>query len=358
MKKLLITTSIILTVIQLYAQEKVEFVQMNPSRWEITNDSEARFEVFDNTETLLLDGKVFVKNQLFSNGTIDVDVYAKDTRSFAGIVFRRELGMMDEVYLRMHKSGQLDAVQYTPTFHDDLSWQLYREYQAKISFKREGWNKLRIEVMGNQATVFVNNTKVLNIDRLKSGVYEGEIGLFALFENRFANFKFTAQGNTSEDNQVKNLKSNNSAVITNWNLSRAFKYQKGIKFDKFFNVDYINVTTDDSGLLPLAKYIKKVSSGNFDNNEEAFAIAKTTIISEIDQVKVFSFDYSDKIMVYLNDEPIFWGDNSFRSKGPQFQGHIDINSNSIYLNLNKGENVLHCAIIERANGWGLIGKIE
>ena len=48
---------------------------------------------------------------------------------------------------------------------------------------------------------------------------------------------------------------------------------------------------------------------------------------EFDQGQFF-FDYSDKIFVYLNGKLVFSGNNAFRSKGVQYQGHVDINANS------------------------------
>tara|TARA_R110002095_G_scaffold50469_1_gene44261 strand:+ start:742 stop:1014 length:273 start_codon:yes stop_codon:yes gene_type:complete len=89
-----------------------------------------------------------------------------------------------------------------------------------------------------------------------------------------------------------------------------------------------------------------------------YAVASTIIETNSDQVQLFSFDYSDKIIVYLNGKPIFKGNNAFRSKGMQYQGHIDIDANTLFLHLKKGKNTLHCVVIDKANGWGLLGKLE
>ena len=35
-----------------------------------------------------------------------------------------------------------------------------------------------------------------------------------------------------------------------------------------------------------------------------------------------------------------------------------MNANKLYLNLKKGKKTLHCVIIDKANGWGLIGKLK
>lgn len=342
----------------LTSQEINKTIEIHPSNWEAFDGTKALFETFDNRKTLLLNGKVFVKDTEFSNGTIEVDIYAKNTRSFAGIVFRRKTGSMEEVYLRMHKSNQIDAIQYTPTFNKDLSWQLYNEYQAKVKFKEQGWNKLRIEVVEDKSTIYVNDTEVLKVDQLKTNHMKGEIGLFALFENRFSNFKYTQQNIIDDDISNDSRLITDSTIISKWNLSQPFPYtNKEIAVTDFFDQDYETVETEKSGLLPISKFIKKSSSGNFDNNEEAFAIAMKTIESDIEQRKVFSFDFSDKIIVYLNNQPVFYGNNAFRSKGNQFMGHMNIDANKVYLNLKKGQNFLHCVVIERANGWGLIGKL-
>ena len=158
---------IVYLIISLYsfqialAQNNPKTIEMIPSNWNIPND--ALFEKFDNRKTLLLkNGRATVKNQNFTNGSIEVDVYANSIRSFAGISFREQNDNLEEVYMRLHKSNQADAVQYTPMFNNESNWQLYREYQAMAAFKNEGWNNLRIDVNNLTAEVFINNIKVAN----------------------------------------------------------------------------------------------------------------------------------------------------------------------------------------------------
>ncbi|MEM9680008.1 MAG: family 16 glycoside hydrolase, partial [Bacteroidota bacterium] len=142
-------------------------IDMLDSNWIIPKD--AVFEDFDNRKTLVLKGKrATVKDLQFTNGTIEVDVYANAARSFAGITFRKQNDNMEEVYMRLHKSSQVDAVQYTPIFNDESNWQLFQEYQAQVSFKKQGWNNLRIEVNDTSAEIFVNGQKVMTIDKLRT----------------------------------------------------------------------------------------------------------------------------------------------------------------------------------------------
>ncbi len=339
------------------AQDSATKINMVSTNWDLPK--EATFERFDNRETLLLKGgRAMVKNLNFTNGTIEVEVYANSMRSFAGITFRRQFNNMEEVYMRMHKSNQADAVQYTPIFNNESNWQLFREYQAQVSFKNVGWNTLRIEVNNSTAKVFVNDEKVMYIDDLRTDHTSGEIGLFALFTNRFSNFCITHEDEAAvNENAGKNPADPN--IISQWEISkaRAFK-EEYINFDDFLEEQYETVKTEESGLLLISKHLKKSASGNFEANEEEYTIATTSIYAESSETRLFSFDYSDKIIVFLNGEPIFRGDNSFRAKGVQYMGHIDLNTNKLYLRLEKGENKLHCVVIDKANGWGLIGKFE
>lgn len=341
-----------------YGQKKTIEVPMSPSNWELSDGAKYRFETFDGKETLLLNGKAAVKEHQFSNGTLEVDVYANNARSFAGITFRKQQGTMEEVYMRLHKSNQADAVQYTPIYNDESGWQLYREYQANVTFKNSGWNSLRVVVNGAMADVFVNNEKVLSVDNLKTDLSIGQFGLFALFNNRFSNFRITNSAAVAQPKST-DKNSSNSNIIKQWNLAEAFPYIEGeFNSNGLSKMKYKTVKTEDSGLLPISKYIERPSSGNFEDNEEVYTVASTIIDSDTKQVKQFFFDYSDKIIVYINGKAIYSGNNAFRSKGVQYQGHIDINANNLYINLKEGKNTIHCVIIDRANGWGLIGGVE
>jgi len=358
MKIIFLYLIIVLNSFQLsYSQNKTKVVKMDSLNWQIDKGTSS-FETFDNRQTLLLNGKATLKNLVLSNGIIEVDVYANSKRSFAGIIFRKKQNTMEEVYMRLHKSNQPDAVQYSPTYNKELTWQLYKEYQANVNFKNKGWNTLKIEVFNNNATIFVNNEKVLVVDQLKTTHNEGAIGLFALFNNRFSNFRVTKK-NTRQKIKDKDQKDINSNIISKWSITKAFPFERQkIRFNYFSKQNYKTVLTEKSGLLPFSKYIEKPQSGNFEQNAEAYAVAYLDIESNLSKKMLFSFDYSDKIIIYLNGEAIYEGNNAFRSKGDQFQGHIDINANKLYLDLKKGTNTLHCVVIDKANGWGVIGKLE
>lgn len=348
----------ILLLTQFINGQTTQNIPLQAEYWTAAEGSQLSFETFDDRETMVLNGKAFANNIDFSNGVLEMEVYANQKRSFAGFLFRKQDQNFEEVYMRMHKSRQVDAVQYTPTYHGESNWQLYPEFQAKVGFKTEGWNLFRIEVEDLTATLFINGKEVMKIDRLRSGNLNGGIGLFALFGNRFANLKVTKMGEAIAKEPYP-IVTPKKGIISEWDLTEAQPYiENQIDFKDFEKAKTITVNTEQSGLLPISRYLAKPTSGNFERNQEAFTVASTTIAVNQAQTRFFLFDYSDKIIVYLNGEPIFYGNNAFRSKNNQFQGHLGLEANKLPLQLKKGFNTLHCVVIDKANGWGLLGKLE
>jgi hypothetical protein len=334
-------------------------IPMVPQNWEPYQNAKTNFETFEGISIVKLEGKMFVKDVNLTHGTIEVDVYAHSKRSFAGIIFRKKDHNMEDFYIRTHKSGQVDAVQYTPVYNGESNWQLYNEYQAQLVLKQSSWNKLKVIFKDKIADIYVNDVKVLTVDELKSENTSGSIGLFSLFENRFTNFRYSNDSKDMTTANIKDISSLSKGLIKEWQITEAIDPKnEPIDFKNFGKLSYKKVVTEASGLLPISKFITKPNFGNFEDNIEAYTIAKHEWSENAKTFKTFSFDYSDKILVYLNGVLIFKGNNAFRSKGAQFMGHLDIGSNKLILPLKKGKNVLHCVVIEQANGWGLIGKFE
>ncbi|SDQ66422.1 family 16 glycoside hydrolase [Flagellimonas zhangzhouensis] len=348
----------ILWITEVIHAQTIQNIPLEESYWTVEEGGQMDFDFFDGRPTMVLNGKAFVNNIEFSNGTLEMEVYANTKRSFAGFLFRKQDKNFEEIYMRMHKSHQVDAVQYTPTYHGESNWQLYPEHQAQVTFVHQGWNRLRVEVENLTATVFVNGEEVLKVDYLKSGNLNGEMGIWALFGNRFSNISITKKGNAIAKEPYPII-SPAEGIIAEWQLTEAQPYVEGqITFSDFEKGETIIAFTEPSGMLPISKYLAKPSSGNFEGNQETYTVASTTISVKSAATKLFSFDYSDKIVVYLNGEPIFYGNNAFRSKNNQFQGHLGLSANKIPLHLKEGTNTIHCVVIDKANGWGLMGKLD
>src|ERR1700733_12027710 len=95
-------------------------------RWDLQGN--AKPAEYQGRRSLYLDGgKAIVKDFEMRDGVIDADVATPASRGFIGIEFRiaDEGANAEWVYLRQHRSGQPDAMQYTPILSNGHNWQLY-----------------------------------------------------------------------------------------------------------------------------------------------------------------------------------------------------------------------------------------
>ena len=83
--------------------------------------------------------------------------------------------------------------------------------------------------------------------------------------------------------------------------------------------------------------------------------ARLKINSDKDQIKVFEFGYSDRVVAILNGKAIYKGTNRWRTRDYRYLGTVGL-FDAVYLNLKKGENTLLLAISEDFGGWGVTGK--
>src|SRR5690606_36140296 len=110
--------------------------------------------------------------------------YTSGVRGFFGVEFRADSTSGEYVYLRPHKSGLPDAIQYTPVLNTGLNWQLYSGdgFTNRMEIPRDTWLRVRLEVQGAMGRMVVgdNATPVLVMPDLKSGVPKGVVGLAVL----------------------------------------------------------------------------------------------------------------------------------------------------------------------------------
>ena len=337
------------------AQDTIPFTS---DRWVIPEGTTFRVEKHLGQESVYLDGHAYLEGDALTNGTLEVDVAPNTDRGFAGLTFRDQGGgNYEEVYLRMHKSGLPDAMQYNPFYHGEASWQLYAQHQAGAEFYTTQWNHLKLVINGARLEVYLNGVAqpTMIVANLRHEVQPGGVGIRALFGNHFANFRYTPQSEEGPASASASLPP--PGTITQWQLSPASTTEQvDIVTYPEEALPWETVSTEADGLLPISKYRKKASGGNFEANTEDVVWAKLTINADRSERRKLFFDYSDRVQVYLNEAPVFAGNNAFRFKGALFRGDIGVEGNALYLDLKKGENELLIAVAERANGWGLIGR--
>jgi hypothetical protein len=111
-------------------------------RWDL--EGQAKVTEYQGRKRLFLDGGAAVlKDFEMRDGVIDVDVATPASRGFFGFDFRIDEKGSDyeEVYLRQHKTGLPDAMQYTPVLNTGRNWQLYNGpgFTGAVDIPKDVW---------------------------------------------------------------------------------------------------------------------------------------------------------------------------------------------------------------------------
>ncbi len=310
-------------------------VPADSARWQL--DGKAVPAEYLGRKCLLLDGgAATVKDFEMRDGVVDVDVATPATRGFFGIQFRiaHDGANAEWVYLRQHKSGAPDALQYTPVLNTGLNWQLYNGpgFTGAVDIPKDVWFHVRLEVTGAQAKLFVKDMEkpVLAMDDLKSGLQKGEVALAALTgATYFSNFEVRTTPDAHWERHLPRTPPGLVAV----NRYRESPHPR------------VSFASDFSKRLEPQPGIKVV-------------YARTVIESGSDQVTKLLVGYSDDVSVFLNGRILFRGRSAQNFRDPGFLGIVNPENDAVYLPLKKGPNELILAVSELGGGWGFICRLE
>jgi hypothetical protein len=158
-------------------------------------------------------GMAIVNGQTFRDGTIEIDVAGRRgpyavllDRGFVGVVFRlsADRSKSEYIYLRPDNGRAEDQVQRNHSVqyssHPDFPWPRLRKefpekYESYVDLQPGVWTRMRIEVSGTTARLFVhgNTQPNLIVSDLKHGLSEGGVALWIGpgTEAFFSNLKIT-----------------------------------------------------------------------------------------------------------------------------------------------------------------------
>jgi hypothetical protein len=312
-------------------------------------------------------GAIVLSDLKFENGTIEFDVATTGHRSFIGVAFRiHDDDSYEDFYLRPHNSGRFDATQYTPVFNRISAWQLYPEYNASVEIPSERWLHVRLEISGPRMRAFVGggDEPILVVNDLKCGHRQGAVALKSsfpaaglpadLYPTAFANFKLTP---TESGGTYKEEAAPDPKYIGRWAISAALPSFGGpvseIAREALAGDGWDVVNSEASGLVNLARY-RAIPVGS----RQATLFARVVVRSDRDQVKKLNFGFSDRGSIFLNDQILFSGDNTYMSRSQRYLGVVTIDNDAVYLPLQQGENELVFAVSESFGGWGLTARFE
>jgi hypothetical protein len=350
-------------------------VPADSPRWNL--QGQAKAAEYQGRKCLLLEGGAAVVNDFeIRDGIIDVDVATPASRGFFGIQFRiaKDDTNAEWVYLRQHKSGLPDAMQYTPVLNTGLNWQIYNGpgFTGAVDIPRDVWFHLRLEVVGAQAKLYVKDMDkpVLVMNDLKSGVQKGQVALAVLTgATYFSNFEIRT---TPDAVWQRRLPPMPPGTLARWSLSPSYEaldrnLERSLLPAESDVIRWQDVEAEPPGFIVINRYREsphpKVSFANdFSKRLEPqpgtkVVYARTSIESDRDQVKKLYLGYSDEVSVFLNGKILFRGRSAQNFRDPGFLGIINPENDAVYLPLKKGRNELMLAVSELGGGWGFICRL-
>ena len=345
-------------------------------RWQL--EGQAKPADYQGRKALFLDGgAASVKDLEMRDGVIDVDVATPAKRGFFGIQFRLADGGANGewVYLRQHKSGAPDAMQYTPVLNTGANWQIYNGpgFTGAVDIPVDTWFHLRLEVAGAQAKLYVKDMDkpALVMNDLKSGVQKGAVALYVLTgATYFSNFEVRE---TPPAPWERHLPPMPPSTLTKWSISPAYdalarNLERAPSAAERDAMKWQDVEAEPPGFVVLYRYreaphLRVTFANDFSKRLEPqpgtkVLYARTTIQSDRDQIRRLSIGYSDEVSVFLNGRILYRGRSAQNFRDPAFLGIVNPENDAVYLPLKKGVNELVLAVSELGGGWGFVCRLE
>ena len=350
-------------------------VPADSPRWDL--QGQAKAAEYQGRKCLFLDGGAAALNDFeMRDGVVDVDVATPASRGFFGIQFRiaNDGANAEWVYLRQHKSGLPDALQYTPVLNTGLNWQIYNGpgFTGAVDIPKDVWFHLRLEVVGAQAKLYVKDMEkpALVMNDLKSGVQKGQVALAVLTgATYFSNFEIRT---TPDATWERHLPPMPPGTLTKWSLSPSYdalerNLERPLPPSEIDVIRWQDVEAEPPGFVVINRYREsphpRVSFANdFSKRMEPqpgmkVVYGRTSIDSDRDQVRKLYIGYSDDVSVFLNGKILFRGRSAQNFRDPGFLGIVNPENDAVYLPLKKGSNELMLAVSELGGGWGFICRL-
>lgn len=348
-------------------------IPMQPERWEY-DTADVEFITQENVRAVhFKKGKPFIlKNQQFSNGTIEYDVAFG--QGFPGIYFRMSADRKngDNFYLRYFGTTSPESrttLQYAAVIDDLSIWDLTDEYQAGAALRIPGWNHVKLVVSGKQMKAYVNDMSrpAMIVPGLEGGTTSGGI-FFMGGEVTIANLVIrpdATEGLSPEQGYISAY--NDPRYLRNWQVSQAtdFAYGKeivpplpgGVSENTSMpdsSTRWTVIKAEDRGIVNLTRLY-----GYEKGNGRRLAWLKTNIESDMAQERILNLGFSDEIWLFVNGQILYTDKNHFGSPGQKFpRGRCTIENTTVKLPLKKGKNEILIGLAAYFYGWGIIARLD
>jgi len=296
----------------------------------------------------------------FIDGTIEFDLAPMDQGNFVGIIFRRaSFGDHENIYLRLHRSGLFNAVQYAPRMNFSPTWQLYPEFNAVANFPKNQWTHVRVEVRAAGMEIYVDNktTPVLAVPRLRGTTDKGAVSFWGRVNDKPTEWaaaisNISIRPATPATTERPPRPAAPAGTITSWELGGPLKAESG-SVDRIPEIkEWITAVAEESGLVNINRSLKRAAG-------RSTAFARTSLNAAAAHSVRLEIGYSDDVTVFLNGEAIYSGTNGFESRHPEYLGFARLGNESVFLKLRPGSNDLVLAVTDDQRfGWGFIARLQ
>ncbi|HEY0458157.1 MAG TPA: hypothetical protein VGC97_03330 [Pyrinomonadaceae bacterium] len=364
-----------LTAGEIRAQPPSPAISLPPDSPRWLFEGQAKTTDYLGRKCIFLDGgAATVKDLEMRDGVIDVDVATPAKRGFFGIQFRIDGANAEWVYLRQHKSGAPDAMQYTPVLNTGLNWQIYNDagFTGAVDIPRDVWFHLRLEITGAQSRLFVKDMEkpALVMPDLKTGIQKGQIALAVLTgATYFSNFELRETPAAAWERHFPPMP---AGTLAKWSLSPAFDAlarnpEQPLSASEIGAIKWQEVEAEAPGFVVINRYRdsphpRVTFANDFSKRLEPqpgmkVVYARTSIESDRAAVKKLYIGYSDDVSVFLNGRILYRGRSAQNFRDPAFLGIISAENDALYIPLKKGRNELMLAVSELGGGWGFICRL-
>jgi hypothetical protein len=348
-------------------------VPPDSSRWIF--EGQAGVKEYLGRRCVMLDGgAATIKDLELRDGVIDMDVATSAKRGFFGIQFRTDSVNGEFVYLRQHKSGLPDAMQYTPVLNTGLNWQLYSGpgFTGPVDIPRDTWFHLRLAIIGAAARLYVGDTTkpALDMPDLKSGLERGQVALADLIgATCFANVEIHP---TPDAPWQRHLPPMPAGTLVRWSLSPAYDAlqrdpELPLSAAERAAIPWQVVEAEPPGIVAIYRYrMAPHPRVTFQTDWSTrlspqpgtqLIYARTSITAHRDEVRKLYLGYSDEVSVFLNGRILYRGRSAQSFRDPGFLGIVSPDDDALYLPLRKGSNELVLALGELGGGWGFVARL-
>ena len=354
----------ILWLVSSVSGQKVGFpVKDSNGEWYVDNAeraSDVRFSEFAGRRGMWLrnNTQVIRKGVEFTDGTIEFDVAPMEKGNFVAVIFRRaSMTNHENIYLRVHRSGLYNALQYAPRINGSSTWQLYPEFNSTIDLPRNQWTRVRVEVAGSKLAVFINGGEkpVLTVPRLRGPAKTGTVGFWGRVNDKPAEWAAALTNISIRPAQPassgETLPSQTAGTITDWEFVGPYPATTEMKYDAESIKGWKRLEVEENGLVNLNRQFAAVRGSRT-------ALLRTIINSAETRSARLEIGYSDEVKIFLNGDPVYQGNNGFESRHPEYMGFVKPGFENVYLRLRPGRNELVIALTDDQRfGWGITARL-